>query len=111
MPWRKRRGFKMDVERLAWRKMQLGELLEALGQKGGLFPRLAELPPMPEVLREADMESVGNWLDAAAACLGMAAAGVESRYMEIGQLIRAGAPAILKIPQPITEEEQEEYFI
>jgi len=101
----------MDVERLAWRKMQLGELLEALGQKGGLFPRLAELPPMPEVLREADIESVGNWLDAAAACLGMEAEAVESRYMEIGQLLRAGAPAILKIPQPITEEEQEDYFI
>jgi ATP-binding cassette subfamily B protein len=101
----------VDIERLAWRQMQLGDMLEALGQKGGLYPRLAELPAMPEVLRGADTEALGNWLDAAAASLGMEAEAVESRYMEVEQLIRAGAPAILRIPQAITEEEQEGRYI
>ncbi len=101
----------MNLERLAWHKMQLGELLEALGQKGGLFPRLVELPAMPEVLRQADLETVGHWLDAAAASLGLEAEAVESRYAEVGQLLRDGAPAILKVPQPLDGGEHEELFI
>lgn len=101
----------MDIERLAWGQMLLGDLLEALGQKGGLYPRLAELPAMPEVLRGADTEALGNWLDAAAASLGMEAEAVESRYMEVEQLIRAGAPAILRIPQAITDEEREGRYL
>ncbi len=81
----------------AWPLARLGEALGLLARKSGLAPLPVELPPPAAGL--ADEEGgLDRWVDAAAGRLGVSAETVETSYGELDPLIRAGGPALLRLP-------------
>ncbi|HEX8201147.1 MAG TPA: ABC transporter ATP-binding protein [Isosphaeraceae bacterium] len=76
---------------ISWPACRLGEAIEALGLRGGLGPRPAELDAPP-----AD-GALEVWIEAAAAWLGLEAEPVEVPYAEADRLVRGAGPALLRV--------------
>src|SRR5205085_2657397 len=90
-----------DIARLnqyCWPGYRLAEALEALVRNSNLSNGPIEKITTPPMLAEADNETIGHWLDAAALTCGIEAEPVESSYDEIEELLYFGAPALLRLP-------------
>lgn len=76
----------------------MGEMLENLARRGGLLAHPQKLPRPPAAIHAAGESAIGQWIDAAASNLGLEAEAVETHYADFDLLVRAAAPAILRIP-------------
>lgn len=86
------------LDALAWPLERAGEALTALAVQSGLQPSLRELgAPGPAVLADPDDAAVERWLAGAAAGLGLEAEAVDSDIAGIDDLLRAAAPAVLRV--------------
>ncbi|MCY0989147.1 ABC transporter ATP-binding protein [Nannocystis sp. ILAH1] len=86
------------LDALAWPLERAGEALTALAVQSGLQPSLRELgAPGPAVLADPDDASIERWLAGAAAGLGLEAEAVDSDIAGIDDLLRAAAPAVLRV--------------
>jgi ATP-binding cassette subfamily B protein len=83
---------------LAWPLDRLGEALEAVARRSGLEPKAGSLPAPPAVEGASGSESLGRWVESAAAWLGLEAEPVEAPHAEVEPLLRAAAPALLRLP-------------
>ena len=81
---------------LAWPASRLGEALEALARHSGLAEG-ADAPELPGGPASTDDQQLDAWVGAAAAMSGFEAEPVEAPFSEIDQLIRGGAPALLRL--------------
>src|SRR5262249_30247943 len=81
--------------RLSWPAAQLGEALSWLARRRGLSTRITETASGPPV--GDDPEVLTNWIDAAAAGLGIEAEPVDWSYPEATSLVRNCAPALLQL--------------
>ncbi len=89
---------RIDETVLVWEIPRLGDLVEMLARKSGLTWRPREAPTPPDVLNQTDVETLGKWLDAAAAQFDLEAEPIEALYRDVEQLICNAAPAILTLP-------------
>jgi ATP-binding cassette subfamily B protein len=85
---------------LAWPADRLGEALEALARRSGLEVKAGTVPVPPEPESASGGESLGRWVESAAAWLGLEAEPVEVPHAEVGLLLRGAAPALLRLPGP-----------
>ncbi|MFY0536918.1 hypothetical protein [Nannocystis pusilla] len=86
------------LDALAWPLERAGEALTALAVQSGLQPSLRELgAPGPAVLADPDDAAIERWLAGAAAGLGLEAEAVDSDIAGIDDLLRAAAPAVLRV--------------
>lgn len=82
-----------NLSHLAWPQAQLGEAISTLARKSGLSTRAVELPNP-----SASRQSPGPWIAAAAEHLGLEAEEVGALYGEVGRMIAAAGPALLRLP-------------
>ncbi len=82
------------VTELGWPGARLGEALSALARETGLSAG-ASAP-----LAGPGGEDVGPWIEAAAAWMGLEAEPVEAPYPDVGQLVAAAGPAVLRLDGP-----------
>ena len=85
--------------------MRLGELADALARKSRLIARPVKLPQPPDAIRFADDQTIGRWLDQAAAHIDLEAEPVDSLYVDIDLLVRTSAPAILRAPGALDQNQ------
>jgi len=95
-----------ELDPLTWHVSRLGELIEVLAQKGRLYPKAKEIPPVPEQLWHADSEDLGRWLDSAASGMGLEVEPIDAVYTDVEEMVRNAAPAILKLPRDIVSTTQ-----
>lgn len=88
----------------AWPVSRLGELIENLARKARLIARPEKLPRPPDGLLHSDDETIGRWIDVAAGHLGLEAESVDTLYADTEVFIRAGGPAILRLPGPLDDD-------
>lgn len=81
-----------DLERASWPRAQLGDALAALVREAGLAAREGHVDAVPS---EAP---IGEWMELAAARLGLEAEPVNTPYRELEELIRAVGPALVALP-------------
>ena len=87
-----------DLTAIAWPVFRLGELIETLARRAGYLSYPGNLPqPLESSWRSGD-ETLGRWVDAAAGTLGLEAEAVDVLYLEVENLLRSAAPAILRLP-------------
>lgn len=84
------RGVALDD--LSWPADQLGDALVCLARESGL--ETASHPPTG--VAPAAGESLDRWIPAAATALGCEAEAVEVTYGDVEQLVRRGAPALIR---------------
>ncbi|WP_434421032.1 ATP-binding cassette domain-containing protein [Nannocystis pusilla] len=86
------------LDALTWPLERAGEALTALAGQSALQPSLRELgAPGPAVLANRDDAAIERWLAGAAAGLGLEAEAVDSDIAGIDDLLRAAAPAVLRV--------------
>lgn len=90
---------------IAWPASRLGELIENLARKARLISRPTRLPQPPDTIWLSGDEAIGSWIDNAAGHLGLEAEAVGSLYADVEVLIRAGGPAILRLPASPDEDQ------
>jgi ATP-binding cassette subfamily B protein len=88
---------KTRLEAVSWPLSRLGEAIEALARRCGLFAGSVQNLTPPLNLAPDNDEAVGRWIDAAAARLGIEAEPIEMPYGEVQRLVAAG-PALLRFP-------------
>ncbi|HSF48579.1 MAG TPA: ABC transporter ATP-binding protein [Burkholderiales bacterium] len=93
----------MDINRLCWPMLQLGEALRAIAFARGLAAREGETPALPaailaEVTRDEHSRALHEWIEAAADYMGFEAEAVEASHSEIETLVRGAGPALLRLP-------------
>jgi len=98
----------LDLDQIAWPVNRLGELTENLALKAGLTARLVRLSQPPESLRSSGDTEIGAWLDIAAGYLDLEAEPVSAQYSDLGLLLQAGGPAVLKLPRAFGVDESSE---
>ena len=76
----------------SWPRARLGEGLHALARKTGLRLRNEQPPSAPE-----DAERLDEWLETAAAWLGVEAQALSLPHPELAGFLRAAGPAIVRI--------------
>src|SRR5690606_22007018 len=77
---------------------------ETLARRSGLIARPMRLPQPPDSLLAGGDEAIGDWLDNAAGYLGLEAEPVSVQYSGFAEFIRAGGPAIVRLPPAAPEE-------
>ena len=87
-----------DIHSLAWPVSRLGEAIEILAREAGFSSNSPEIPLPPQNLGQTDNQAIGQWLDIAAAQLGLEVETVESSYTEVEQMVRSAGPALLRLP-------------
>ncbi len=90
----------LDLTVIAWPHARLGELVENLAYQARLISRPLKLPQPPGSVLQSSAEAVDRWIDIAAGHLGLEAEAVDMLYADSPRLIRAGGPAILRLPGP-----------
>ena len=90
---------KLSLADIAWPAARLGELVENLARKADLLSRPVNLTQPPESLSRSGDLVMGRWIDNAAALLGLETEPVSTLYAEVDGLLRAGGPAILRLPE------------
>jgi ATP-binding cassette, subfamily B, bacterial len=88
----------VDLASIAWPHARLGELVENLAYQARLISRPLKLPQPPSSVLASPAEAIGRWIDIAAGHLGLEAEAVDMLYADSPRLIRAGGPAILRLP-------------
>lgn len=86
---------------VTWPATRLGEAIEALAEHAGMKTRPIELPPVPEeALRElaAQGDRAGDWIEQAAAWLGLEAEALQTTWPHVPDLLLDAAPAIVVLP-------------
>ncbi len=87
---------------VAWPVARMGEALEALAAHAGFAIRDVEAPPMPDEVAAAiardGPDAAGDWIEHAAAWLGVEAEGVDAGWAELSGLLTAAAPALVVLP-------------
>lgn len=90
-------GLPPELEALAWLPLRAGEALEALAIKSGLAQPPNETPrPAETVTRNAD--AFRQWVNSAAAWLGVEAEASETSYAQLESYLRTAGPALLRLP-------------
>ena len=87
-----------DLGTLSWPLSRLGEMIEALARRCGLFSGAVQNLTVPPNLKPDDDDSLGTWIDAAAARLGIEAEPVELAYVEVQPFITATGPLLIRLP-------------
>ncbi len=87
-----------DLDALSWPLSRLGEMIEALARRCGLFTGSVQNLTVPHDLESNDDTSLGTWIDAAAACLGVEAEPVELHYAEVQRFVGRTGPALIRLP-------------
>jgi ATP-binding cassette subfamily B protein len=87
-----------DLDALSWPLSRLGEMIEALARRCGLFTGSVQNLTVPHDLELNDDMSLGTWIDAAAACLGVEAEPVELHYSEVQRFVGRTGPALIRLP-------------
>lgn len=90
----------LDLTVIAWPHSRLGELVENLAYQARLISRPLKLPQPPGSVLQSSAEAIDRWIDIAAGHLGLEAEAVDMLYADSPRLIRAGGPAILRLPGP-----------
>jgi ATP-binding cassette subfamily B protein len=80
-------------------------MLEALARRSRLAGRPADLPIPPQGRFETVEEDFDRWLDIAAGEIGLEAEPVYSLYADIERLLEAGAPAVLRLPGTLADDQ------
>lgn len=89
----------MRLTGLLWPADRLGEALQALARESGLeIGPETRAEPSSGPADPGDPETLGSWIEAAAAGAGLEAEPVETSYAEIEALISRAAPALLRLP-------------
>lgn len=88
----------IELDVIAWPLSRVGELLENLARRANLLSQPARLPPPSPELAEAGEEAVGNWIDTAAGHLSIEAEALDTLYVDVDRLLRAGGPMLLRLP-------------
>ena len=84
----------------SWSRARLGEGLHALARKTGLhlhFLHIEEPPRAPE-----DTERLHEWIDTAAAWLGVEAQALSLPHPELRGFLKASGPAIIRVSDGAT---------
>jgi ATP-binding cassette subfamily B protein len=89
----------------AWPVSRLGELIEALARRSGLSARPKSIPRPPVTLASLGDEQIGRWIDVAAGDLGLEAETIQAMYPEVEDFVRAGGPAIIRLPGDLGQDE------
>src|SRR5262249_46591838 len=84
-------GLAADATGLAWPATRMGEALGTLARVSGL----AVGPPLLDGPRP---ESIGRWMESAAAWLGLEVEPVETPYPEARRLVTSAGPALFQLP-------------
>ncbi len=88
-----------DLDALAWDSARLGEAIELLARKARLLEQPAQSPAPPGDLATADRVALARWVDLVAGQLGIEAEPVECCYLDTDRVVRAIAPALIRLPQ------------
>jgi ATP-binding cassette subfamily B protein len=86
----------------AWPAGQLGAALVGLARQGGLRPLAVEPPTPPNNLAQANEETIGRWLEAAANWLGIEMETMALPYIQVAGQLRQAGPALYWLP-PVKE--------
>jgi ATP-binding cassette subfamily B protein len=82
------------IDDLLWPLGRAAEALDVLSRKAALGPREAALPRLPD---DCDADSLGRFLGATAAFLGVEAEPLRVRHADAADVIRRAAPALLLV--------------
>src|SRR5215470_1725300 len=85
------------LDALAWPVGRLGEAIVGLAQLQGWRLRSTETPVCPTGLAHDSAEALHEWLEAAAAWLGVEAEPIEVPYTEVETLVYGVGPALLRL--------------
>lgn len=86
-----------DLQTLSWPAEQLAEAVERLAQRSGLTKRQHRNLTPPD-LGQWPEEARQHWIDMVARSLDIEAEPISAPYIEVDQLVRNAAPAILRLP-------------
>jgi ATP-binding cassette subfamily B protein len=86
-----------ELESLVWPPARAGEALEALAVKSGLAQPAAETPRAAESVTR-DPEAFRQWVNSAAAWLGVEAESSETSYAQLEAHLRTAGPALIRLP-------------
>ena len=87
-----------NLQTVSWPMEQLGEALAGLARHSGLLAPLERAEGQAGQPAQLTATQLDGWLAAGAAQLGLEAEPVAVAYPEIGQLLRGGGPALLRLP-------------
>ena len=87
-----------DVVKFSWPASRLGEAIKALARESNLSPRQMEVPPFPRGLEQGNDETLGGWIEAVAAQMGLEAEAVWTLHGEMQDLVHGAGPALLCLP-------------
>jgi len=87
-----------DLMAITWEGRRVGEALEAAAKYCAQPSAVLTTTPSPEVVK-GEEPYLSRWLDTAGASLGVEVESVETEYRDVEQLIRSGAPALLRIEE------------
>lgn len=88
----------LDIDSLAWPVSRLGEAIEVLAREAGFSSNPLDVPIPPPTLKQANDQTIGEWLDRAVARLELETEAVESSYTEVEQMVHSAGPALLRLP-------------
>jgi ATP-binding cassette subfamily B protein len=88
-----------SLAHVSWPLSELGGALEALARRSGFAPSNAA-PAVPRGFAAGGLETIGQWLDAAAAWLGVEVEAVATTYATLGETLERSAPSIWTLPDP-----------
>jgi len=86
-----------ELEALVWPPARAGEALEALAVKSGLAQPAAETPRAAESVTR-DPDAFRQWVNSAAAWLGVEAESSETSYAQLESHLRTAGPALIRLP-------------
>jgi ATP-binding cassette subfamily B protein len=86
-----------ELEALLWPPARAGEALEALAVKSGLAQPAAETPRASESVTR-DPDAFRQWVNSAAAWLGVEAESSETSYAQLEAHLRTAGPALIRLP-------------
>jgi ATP-binding cassette, subfamily B, bacterial len=94
-----------DLSEIAWSATRLGEMVENLARRSGLISHPARLAQPPEALLQASSQVISQWIDNAAASIGLESEPVNVLYAEVDQFLLFSWPAIIRLPGAIDQGE------
>ena len=97
----------LDFRALAWPLDALADGVALLAQQAGLVtrsPAATDGAPLPPAPYRADDQTLDRWLTLTTHQLGCDAQAVEWHFRDIALLVQQAAPAILRLPAPVTTD-------
>jgi len=93
------------LESIAWPAQRSAELLGSLARRSRLIPHPKELPQPSFDAAGSEADTIGKWMDVAAGALGLEAEAIDVQYTNIERFIQVGAPAIIRLPGGIDQNQ------